>query len=263
MRENSISTQVWKEDTSAKFPVCLRLNLDLCHLPLDKLSYWPVILTAYGSVELTLIFHGPVRLSVFSLKRHKFPAVLKDARGPLGWLELWDIPGADGSRTRLTAMFMEWSKVVWSNNTCGTGQVKGEGWRSCDVGSHVLQRGISEATVKMKSSALPGFLTTWKTVTWMKNKFTFNYIVQTVLYSSAFSPVGLFVYCLTTALADESSIILVARERSDLVTSMAWPPEIRARSWYSWTPDCFVFWGLLEVLRLTVNTKFTWKYQNG
>lgn len=68
----------------------------------------------------------------------------------------------------------------------------------------------------------------------------------------------------TTAPADESSMILVAADRSDFVTSTAWPPEVAARSWYSWKSDLVIGearwpWGLLASRRLgSVSKKVTW-----
>lgn len=71
------------------------------------------------------------------------------------------------------------------------------------------------------------------------------------------------VHCPTTASAEESSIILVARDRSDLSTSMDWPPETWERSPYSRAPDSVSArwreaWRLLADRRLTpVNMKVT------
>lgn len=71
------------------------------------------------------------------------------------------------------------------------------------------------------------------------------------------------VHCLTTASAEKSSIILVARDRSDLATSMDWPPETWEMSPYNWASDSVSLrwreaWRLLTDRRLTlVNMKVT------
>lgn len=147
-----------------------------------------------------------------------------------------------------------------NNTTCGAGEIEGE-WRgSCDIGGHVPQWSINSKCKTIRLSRIPHYLKNCH----LKEEGTqsAHLYTHTVPFSVRHE---FFLQSLTTALADESSITLVARERSDLVTSMAWPPEARARSRYSWASDWLIErgvtpWTPLRRLRLgrtSVNMKVT------
>lgn len=143
-------------------------------------------------------------------------------------------------------------KDISNSNTCGAGEIVGEGWGSCDVGSHVSEWSINSKREVIRLSGIPYHLKNCH----LREDGTETALLYTYWMVPSLVRYGYLVWRLTTALADESSITLVARERSDLVTSMAWPPEALAKSRYSWASNWLIErgldlpWGFLRRRRL-------------